>query len=54
MEEEKATRAYKSVGVRFGFNSEELVNVIIEDLEHTNGEPMYELLSIIRSYLGDK
>ena len=54
VEEKKETREYKSVGVRFGFNSEELVNVIIEDLEHTNGEPMYELLSIIRSYVGDK
>lgn len=52
VEEKKETREYKSVGVRFGFNSEELVNVIIEDLEHTNGEPMYELLEIVRSYAG--
>lgn len=51
VEEKKETRDYKSVGVRFGFDSEGLVNVIIEELEPTNGEPMYELLSIVRSYV---
>ena len=52
VEEKKETRDYKSVGVRFGFG-EELVYVIIEEMEPTNGEPMYELLSIVRSYVYD-
>lgn len=47
VEEKKETRECKSVGVRFGFGEENMVDVIIDEVLPTEGEPTYQLLEII-------
>lgn len=47
VEEKKETRSCKSVKVRCGFFKENDIDVIIDEILPTNGEPMYQLLEII-------
>jgi hypothetical protein len=41
----------KVVLVQFGFAEENIVNVLVEETEPDGGQPMYELLEIVRSYV---
>ena len=50
VEEKKENKDGKSVGVRFGFDND-LKYVIIEDNTHDGGQPMYALVSIVKSYV---
>lgn len=50
VEEKRETIDNKSVIIRFGFEGKNTQSVILEDKTHTKGQPMYELLEIVRSY----
>ena len=41
----------KVVCVKFGFTEESIVNVLVEETTPDSGQPMYELLEIVRSYV---
>ena len=41
----------KIVVVQFGFGKENTLNVLVEETEPDGGQPMYELLEIVRSYV---
>lgn len=41
----------KFVVVQFGFVEENIANVLVEETEPDNSQPMYELLEIVRSYV---
>ena len=51
VEEKRETIDNKSVIVRFGFEEKNTQSVIIEEKTLTKGQPMYELLEIVRSYV---
>lgn len=41
----------KFVCVQFGFVEENIANVLVEETEPDGGQPLYELLEIVRSYV---
>ena len=41
----------KVVCVKFGFAEENIVNVLVEETTPDSGQPMYELLEIVCSYV---
>ena len=49
--EKKEKLKEKIVLVQFGFVEENAVNVLVEETEPDGGQPMYELLEIVRSYV---
>ena len=49
--EKKEKLKEKIVLVQFGFVEENAVNVLVEETEPNGGQPMYELLEIVRSYV---
>lgn len=51
VEEKRETIDEKSVIVRFGLEGKNTQSVILEDKTITKGQPMYELLEIVRSYV---
>ena len=51
VEEKRETTDNKSVIVRFGFDWKNTQSVILENKTLAKGQPMYELLGIVRSYV---
>ena len=49
--EKKEKLKEKIVLVQVGFVEENAVNVLVEETEPDGGQPMYELLEIVRSYV---